>query len=85
MDDKTKESIDDEGWLMSGDICVIQTKSNSIKLIDRKKNIFKLCQGEYIAPEKLEYIYKDLHPLIDDIFIYGDSKQAYIIAILAVK
>jgi hypothetical protein len=47
---------------------------NKLKLIDRKKNIFKLSQGEYIAPEKLESIYKRAHSSFEDVFIYGDSK-----------
>ena len=85
MEDKTKEAITDDGWLMSGDICILLPESNAIKLIDRKKNIFKLSQGEYIAPEKLEYIYKDLDAHIDDVFIYGESIQSCIIAIIAIK
>jgi len=80
MAEKTKETIDEDGWVHSGDIAAI-LPSGAIKIIDRKKNLFKLNQGEYIAAEKLESKYGDID-VIDQIFIYGDSLQSYLVAII---
>lgn len=54
--EKTKEAFDAEGWFKTGDVAMVYP-NGSVKIIDRSKNIFKLSQGEYIAPEKIENIF----------------------------
>jgi long-chain acyl-CoA synthetase len=72
--------MSDDGWLCSGDVGVV-FPNGSIKIIDRAKNIFKLSQGEYIAPEKLENIYAQC-PVIAQIFVYGDSLQNFLVGVI---
>lgn len=79
-EEKTREALDEEGWYHSGDIGMVDERGCFV-IIDRKKNIFKLSQGEYIAPEKIENIYaKD--PIIGQIFLHGDSLQSTLVAIV---
>merc|ERR1712050_526904 len=70
-----------DGWLKSGDIATILPGTRALKIIDRVKNIFKLSQGEYVAPDRLEQIYKTAMG-IDDIFVYGDSFKSCLVAIV---
>ena len=76
----TEEVRDERGWLHTGDVGMIM-KGNALVIVDRVKNIFKLSQGEYIVPEKLERIYEQ-SIYIQSIFIYGDSLQNNIVAII---
>ena len=78
--EKTKETIEEDGWMHSGDIAtIIPEHGNALKIVDRVKNIFKLQQGEYISPEKIENILMG-SKYVDQIFIYGDTLQSYLIA-----
>ena len=80
MKEATRETIDEDGWVHTGDVGIILS-SGVIKIIDRKKNIFKLSQGEYIIPDKIENkLTQSLH--IMQIFVYGDSLQNNLVAII---
>ncbi|KAI3707108.1 hypothetical protein L6452_25333 [Arctium lappa] len=78
-EDLTKEVLIN-GWFHTGDIGEWQP-DGSMKVIDRKKNIFKLSQGEYVAVENLENVY-GLVPAIDEVWIYGNSFESCLVAVV---
>ncbi|KAJ4749579.1 Long-Chain Acyl-CoA Synthetase [Rhynchospora pubera] len=78
-EDLTNEVLID-GWFHTGDIGEWQP-DGALKVIDRKKNIFKLSQGEYVAVEHLENVYTQLS-CIDSIWVYGNSFQSFLVAVV---
>lgn len=79
-EEKTAETIDADGWLHTGDIgCFLE--DGSLRILDRVKHIFKLAQGEYVAPEKLEQVF--IHSkYIAQVFVNGDSKKPCLVAVV---
>lgn len=58
------------------------TSKDKLRIIDRKKNIFKLAQGEFVAPERLENLYINSSHLIGQMYIYGNSLQTNVVAVV---
>ncbi|KAL1339493.1 hypothetical protein AAHE18_U041300 [Arachis hypogaea] len=75
----TTEAIRD-GWFHTGDIGEM-LPNGVVKIIDRKKNLIKLSQGEYIALEHLENVY-GVTPIVEDIWVYGNSFKSMLIAVV---
>ncbi|XP_028127616.1 long chain acyl-CoA synthetase 2-like [Camellia sinensis] len=80
---KRQDLIEDvlvDGWFHTGDIGEWQP-NGAMKIIDRKKNIFKLSQGEYIAVENIENTYSRC-PLVTSIWVYGNSFESFLVAVV---
>ncbi|ORM41797.1 putative kong chain acyl-CoA synthetase [Babesia sp. Xinjiang] len=80
---ETAEVLDEEGWYHTGDVVEL-LPNMGLKILDRARNFFKLSQGEYIAPDKLENLYIGC-PYVEQIFIHGEASRDYIVGIVVVN
>ena len=81
--DKTAEAFDGDvaaGWLHTGDIGEWRP-DGTLRIIDRKKSLFKLAQGEYVAPDRIENVLV-LARGVAQAFVHGDSLQACVVAVV---
>ncbi|KAI0989438.1 hypothetical protein GJ496_009546 [Pomphorhynchus laevis] len=79
--DETKKVLDSDGWLHTGDIVMISTKDNKVSIVDRKNEIFKLSQGEYIVPTKIEQVYQKMD-VVSQCLVYGSPYKSFTVAIV---
>jgi len=69
----TKAEFDDDGWFRTGDIGHFED-GKFLMVTDRKKEIFKLSNGKFIAPQVIENIFKE-SPIIDQIMVIGEHEK----------
>jgi long-chain acyl-CoA synthetase len=69
----TKAAFDNEGWFHTGDIGHFE-EGKFLMVTDRKKEIFKLSNGKFIAPQIIENLFKEL-PMIDQIMVLGEHEK----------
>jgi len=73
MPEKTAETIDDEGWLATGDIGEID-EDGYLKIVDRKKELIINAAGKNMSPANIESHLKAASPLIGQAIAIGDQR-----------
>ncbi len=76
------EAAFENGYFRTGDIGE-WTKEGLLRITDRKKDLIKTAGGKYVAPQKIESLFK-LDPLISHALIHGDRKK-YIVALITLN
>lgn len=79
-EEETKKALTPDGWFMTGDIGEWD-QNGHLKIIDRKKNLVKTLNGEYIALEKLESVYRAA-TVVANICVYADPNRTKPIAVI---
>ncbi|MGE0079074.1 MAG: long-chain fatty acid--CoA ligase [Bacteroidales bacterium] len=69
----TKSAIDEQGWFHTGDIGYL-ADGKFLTITDRKKEIFKLSNGKYVAPQSIENRFKESF-FIEQCMIVGENEK----------
>ncbi|VBB77339.1 Putative long-chain-fatty-acid--CoA ligase [Podospora comata] len=81
--EETAKTIEADGWFHTGDIVEVDSMGR-FKIIDRKKNVLKLAQGEYISPERIENVYLGSCNLLAMAFVHGEPKESSLVAVFGI-
>jgi fatty acid CoA ligase FadD9 len=76
----TAEVFDAEGFYRTGDV-VAELGPDQLQYLDRRNNVLKLSQGEFVAVANLEATFGN-SPLVHQIYIYGNSARPYLLAVI---
>lgn len=75
----TANVFDDDGYYRTGDVFA-EIAPDRLVYVDRRNNVLKLAQGEFVTLAKLEAVFGN-SPLIRQIYVYGNSSQPYLLAV----
>jgi long-chain acyl-CoA synthetase len=78
----TREAVDAEGWLLTGDVGVLDSEG-FLRITDRKKDIIVTSAGKNIAPQNVENLLKT-DKFVSQAFVYGDRRK-YLTALLTLS
>jgi len=78
--EKTAEALTEDGWFSTGD-CGRLNEDGTITIIDRKKNLFKLAQGEYVAAEMVEMVY-GFALSVSQVWVWANSMDPFLVAVV---
>jgi fatty acid CoA ligase FadD9 len=78
--DLTAEKLDHDGFYKTGDI-MAEIGPDRLVFVDRRNNVLKLSQGEFVAISRLEALYSH-SPVIRQIYIYGSSERSFLLAVV---
>ena len=78
--DATDTAFDDEGYYRTGDV-MAEIGPDHLEFVDRRSNVVKLSQGEFVALSHLESVFV-ASPYIRQIFVYGSSRRAFVLAVV---
>ncbi|PHH90078.1 hypothetical protein CDD83_4586 [Cordyceps sp. RAO-2017] len=81
--DETAKTLEPDGWFHTGDIGELDAMGR-LRIIDRKKNVMKLSQGEYISPERIENVYLGSTNLVATAYVHGEPQESCLVAIFGV-
>jgi fatty acid CoA ligase FadD9 len=76
----TAEMFDEDGYYRTGDV-VAEVGPDQLVYLDRRNNVLKLSQGEFVTVSKLEAVFSD-SPLVRQIYVYGNSARSYLLAVV---
>ena len=78
--DLTATMFDADGYYKTGDI-MAEVGPDQLRYVDRRNNVIKLSQGEFVAVSRLEALYST-SALIHQIYIYGTSERSFLLAVV---